>query len=110
MQSVLRLTTTLLPLLLCGACAGSIQIATPAAGCSSIVPERWGDPVPSAAFPPDAATIRDWQVFGVEQTGQLARSNGRTADVIEVVRSCEARDAEAVRQITAPWWRRLWPG
>lgn len=27
-----------------------------------------------------------------------------------VVTSCEARDAEAVRQITAPWWSRLWPG
>jgi hypothetical protein len=38
-------------------------------------------------------------VFGIEQTDQLARANGRTADVVEIVTSCEARDAAAVRRI-----------
>jgi hypothetical protein len=49
-------------------------------------------------------------VFGIEQTGQLARANGRTSDVVEIVTSCEARDAAAVREIERPWWRRLLPG
>lgn len=109
MKSALRLTTMLPLLLLSGACAGSIQTVTLGAGCSSLIPAGWAEPVPSAAFPQDGATIRDWQVFGVDQTGQLVRANGRTSDVIEVVRSCEARDAEAIRQMR-PWWRRLVPG
>jgi len=101
----------LLPIaLLVSGCAGSIQMQGPTVGCSSLIPRGWTEPVPSAALPSSAAVEADWQVFGIEQTGQLARSNGRTADVIEVVTSCEARDAEAVRQITAPWWSRLWPG
>ena len=48
--------------------------------------------------------------FGVQQTGQLRIANGRTADVVGIVTACEKRDAEAVRQISRPWWRRLWPG
>lgn len=91
------------------ACAGSIQIAPPGAGCSSLLPAGWGDPVPSAAFLQDAASVRDWQVFGVEQSGQSVKANGRTSDVIGVVRACEARDAAAIRQIERLWWRRLVP-
>lgn len=72
-----------------------------------MLPAGWAEAVPSAAFPQDTSDVRDWQVFGVEQTGQLAKSNGRTADVIEVVKSCEARDAASARQITRPWYRRL---
>ena len=109
MRSVMRLTMLLLATTALGACASSIQIATPGAGCSSLLPAGWGDPVPSAAFLQDAASVRDWQVFGVEQSGQSAKANGRTSDVIGVVRACEARDAAAIRQIERPWWRRLVP-
>lgn len=104
------LTVTLLTAPLVSGCAGSIQVHTPTAGCSSLLPAGWTDPVPSAALPPVDAVEADWQVFGIEQTGQLARANGRTADVVAVVKACEARDAAAVRQITRPWWRRLLPG
>ena len=95
---------------LAGACAGSTQVLMPTAGCSSLIPASWAAPVPSAALPPEAAVEADWQVFGIEQTGQLARANGRTADVVEIVTNCEARDAASVRQITVPWFKRLWPG
>lgn len=81
----------------------------PAAGCSSLIPAKWADPVPSAAFPQDSADERDWQVFGVEQTGQLAKANGRSSDVIAVVRACETRDAAAVGRVERPWWAKLWP-
>ena len=110
MRYATPLTALLLTLPLCGACAGSIQVAMPAAGCSSLIPAKWDDPVPSAAFPQDNAEERDWQVFGVEQTGQLAKANGRSSDVIAVVRACEARDQAAARLIERPWWRRLLPG
>lgn len=52
----------------------------------------------------DADETTRWQVFGIEQTGQLAKSNGNTADVIQTIERCEARDAAAVRHITRPWW------
>lgn len=110
MQSAMRLTMLLLATTALGACASSTQIVTPAVGCSNLLPAGWADPVPSAAFPQDAASVRDWQVFGVEQSGQLAKANGRTADVIGIVRACEARDAEAVGRIGRPWWARLRPG
>ncbi|QTC87529.1 hypothetical protein [Brevundimonas pondensis] len=82
----------------------------PTVGCSSLIPSGWTEPVPSAALPPADAVETDWQVFGIEQTGQLARANGRTADVVEIVTSCEARDTAAVRRIERPWWAKLWPG
>src|SRR5690606_5324382 len=110
MQSVMRLTMLLLATTALGACASSTRIVTPAVGCSMLVPAGWADPVPSAAFPQDAASVRDWQVFGVEQSGQLAKANGRAADVMGVVRAGEARDAETVEQIGRPWWARLRPG
>jgi hypothetical protein len=82
----------------------------PTAGCSSLIPASWATPVPSAALPAEDAVEADWQVFGIEQTGQLKRANGRTSDVVEIVTSCEARDAASVRHIQRPWWRRLLPG
>ena len=48
--------------------------------------------------------------FGVAQTGQLRTANGRTSDVVAIVKACEARDAAAVRSIERPWYQRLSPG
>lgn len=110
MRSAMRLTMPLLAMLACGACASSIRVTTPGAGCSTLIPAGWNEPVPPAAFPADAANIRDWQVYGVQTTGQLVIANGRTGDVIGIVRSCEARDQASVREIERPWFKRLWPG
>lgn len=52
----------------------------------------------------EEAEAERWQVFGIEQTGQLAKANGRTSDVLEIVTTCEARDAAAARHINAPFW------
>lgn len=87
-------------------CAATTQVLTPGAPCSSLVPAGWAEPVPSAAFPRDDADDRAWMAFGVEQTGQLVKANGRTSDSLAIVRACEARDAAAVRRIERPWWRR----
>lgn len=110
MKSATPLTALLLTLPLAAACASSPVVLTPPAPCSSLIPAGWTEPVPSAALPPDDADEREWMVFGVQQTGQLVTANGRTSDVIGIVRACEQRDAEAVREITRPWWSRLWPG
>ena len=109
MRSVPRLTMPLLAMLLCGGCAGSTLVVTPGAGCSSLIPAGWTEPVPPAAFPEDASSVRDWQVYGVETTGRLTIANGRTSDIIGIVKACETRDQEAIRQ-TRPWYKRLLPG
>ena len=110
MKSAMRLTALLLTGSLASACASSPTIVGPTAPCTALIPAGWTDPVPSAALPPEASDERDWMVFGVQQTGQLRLANGRTADVLGIVTACEKRDSEAVRQITRPWWRKLWPG
>lgn len=128
MQSAMLKPLTLAMTLLCGACAGSIQVQAPTAGCSTLLADRWRQPVETAVLDPvavgtvvgappsDQAAARAqaeaarWQMFGVRQTGQLSKANGNTADVIETVERCEARDAAAVRQITRPWYARLRPG
>ena len=90
---------------LASGCAGSIQVLAPTVGCSSLIPKTWEANVPSASLPHEAAAESDWQVFGIQQTGQLALANGQKRDAIEIVRTCEARDAAAVREVTRPWWR-----
>lgn len=90
--------------LLASGCAGSIQVLAPTAGCSSLIPKTWEANVPSASLPPETAVETDWQVFGIQQTGQLALANGQKRDAIEIVRTCEARDAASVREVTRPWY------
>jgi hypothetical protein len=77
-----------------------------ASSCADLVPSEWEDGVAGAPLPGPAADRTDWQVFGVNQTAQLSKANGRTRDAIGIVRRCEARDAAAVERLTAPWWRR----
>jgi hypothetical protein len=58
------------------------------------VPDSWHQPVEGAPLPD--GTIAGWMTFGVAQTGQLEKANGRTKDSIEIVERCEARDKQAV--------------
>lgn len=32
-----------------------------------------------------------WQIFGVGQSGQLAKANGRQADILHIIKTCEHR-------------------
>jgi len=106
MQSatLLKISATLL-LFGLSACATQLVETRPAASCASLIPESWREGVQSAPLPSLQADKTDWQVFSVEQTGQLDKANGRTRDSISIVEKCEARDAEAVKQIQRrPWW------
>lgn len=101
----------MLPLtLLAAGCASSPITVMHSAPCSALIPSGWTEPVSSAALPLEPSDERDWMAFGVAQTGALRMANGRTSDVIGIVRACEARDAEAVERIGRPWWARLRPG
>lgn len=73
--------------LLCG-CQTIVSI--PPADCSDYIPAAWQKPIDGAALPADD-TLPDWQKFGVAQTGQLSKANGRTADVLHIFGTCEAK-------------------
>lgn len=62
--------------------------------------------MPSFALPALQAESVDWQTFGIGQTGQLDKANGRTLDTFNIVSKCEARDAAAVKRLNAPFWQR----
>lgn len=101
----------MIALFLLGGCSSGPSIVNMASSpCSSLIPRLWAEPVPSAALPQEPSDERDWMAFGVAQTGALRTANGRTSDVIGIVRACEVRDAQAVERIKRPWWARLRPG
>lgn len=35
--------------------------------------------------------VREWQKFGVGQSGQLSKSNGQKEDIIFIIKECEKR-------------------
>ena len=91
----MRLPTKLLAMPLVLLSAGCQTIVTiPPAECSRFIPEGWKEPVPGAALP-QADTARDWQAFGVAQSGQLSKANGRMADTLYIFGECERRMNEA---------------
>jgi hypothetical protein len=53
--------------------------------------------VPGAPLP-TGDVVGDWVTFGLQQTGQLDKANGRTADALAIVEGCERRDAQAVKR------------
>lgn len=87
------------------ACASAPPIVAQAPACSSLIPSSHRSPVPGAELPSLDATAGDWIVFADAQTGQLDKANGHTADVVEIIEACEARDREAVKRLKRPWWK-----
>lgn len=93
-----RRSILLSPLLGCAACVGAPPIAAIPSACSTLIPASWRDPVLGAPLPA-GRTVGDWIAFGDAQTAQLDKANGRTADAIDIVAHCEARDAAAVGRL-----------
>jgi hypothetical protein len=123
MKSVTRLTMLLATAPLFAACAGSIEVQAPTVGCSTLVPDSWRDPTPSAVLGPlvvgsvvgltpdqiaartASAEAERWQVFGTEQTGQLRIETAEKIGGLEITAKCEERDRQAIDRITAPAWQ-----
>lgn len=93
----MRLCLRLLPLLLVPGCAAGPPIVTTPIACTSLVPKHWRDPVPGVPLPA-TDTAGDWAAAFDGQTGQLDKANDRTVATIEIVETCERRDAAAVRR------------
>lgn len=108
MRYAVKTTLLCAMLMLAAGCATSIQVRAPSEGCSSLVAGRWAEDVPSAVLGDTGDAALDWQVFGIEQTGQLKIANRDKSDALETIRRCEVRDAEIIERIEKPWWR-VWP-
>lgn len=102
MRKVLMMFATLS---LLGCAAKTPIVSTPLAACGDLIPASYADGVQGAPIPdnapiaygvpltPDlaAAIVNPWAAAYVAASGQLEKANGRTADVIKIVKDCEAR-------------------
>jgi hypothetical protein len=80
------------PMILLGAC--QTIVTTPPADCVAFIPDSWKLAIPGAPLPADD-TLPEWQKFGVAQSGQLSKANGRSDDIIHIVTICEKRANDA---------------
>lgn len=88
-------------------CVSARPIVASRSACSSLVGPSLRADVAGVDLPGAAATAGDlWAAFD-GQTGRLDTANTFKRAVLETVEACEKRDAEAVREITRPWWR-IW--
>lgn len=81
------------------------MVQTPPANCSEFIPESWKSPVSGAPLPdfatidaqpdPLEAEVKAWQSFGLRQSGQLEKANGRLSDTIHIFGVCEKRQNAA---------------
>lgn len=80
----------------------STSVFAPTTDCSALVPAEWRSGVPNATTPAQADNdldrLKGWINFGVAQTGQLEKANGRTTDAISIVERCEERDRAAIKR------------
>lgn len=75
-------------------CGCQTIVSTPPADCAAFIPDSWKLAVPGAQLPADDE-LASWQKFGVAQSGQLSKANGRNADIIHIVTVCEKRANDA---------------
>lgn len=109
----MRLIWLLIPLglivLAATGCVSSPPIAARRTACSALVPSHWKSGVEGAALPAESvdplAALKAWISFGIEQTGQLDKSNGRTSDALAIIERCETRDAAAIDAAGKRWWQ-----
>lgn len=99
-------------LLLAGGCIGTPPIIVDKAPCSSLIPDSYRKPVghapdPREVRPADATPAgqiayltelgKAWMEYGIAESAQVEKADGRTADVIDLQERCEKRDAAAVK-------------
>jgi len=104
LSSATMLIALLAPLSACGSLP---PVYLNAEDCSKLIPKGWKDGVPSASLPADKS-VGEWAAFGDAQTGQLDTANGRTADAIEIVQTCEAIQKAAADSLKPKAWWHFW--
>lgn len=54
---------------------------------------------------PEGSVVSDWQVFGVQQTGQLEKANADKGGAGRLVKTCEDLHRAALARAVRPWWK-----
>lgn len=70
-------------------------VVTPPADCISYIPDSWKLAIPGAPLPSDDSQA-EWLKFGLAQSGQLSKANGKAEDILHIVTICEKK-ANAAR-------------
>jgi hypothetical protein len=75
--------------------------------CGPLVPQSYRAPVPPVPLLRHDADAGDALTALDGQTAALDRANGRTADVIAIVDTCDKRSAEVFEALKPkrPWWK-----
>lgn len=83
----------LAPLALLAGC--QTIVVTPPADCISYIPDSWKLTIPGAPLPSDDSQA-EWMKFGLAQSGQLSKANGKAEDILHIFTICETK-ANAAR-------------
>lgn len=89
-------------------CATSppMPVVLTALKCGPLIPPSYRRPVPPVPLIRPDATAGDALTALDGQTAALDQANGRTADVIAIVDTCDKRSAEVFEALRPkPWWR-----
>lgn len=95
--------------LLCGCVSPTPIVTTPAAlHCAPDLPASYRTPVkPPSLLPPDA-TAGDLGHALRDMAADLDTANGKSADLVGMIDSCNARIDETVAKLNPPpWWDKL---
>lgn len=90
---------------LAASCASSNVLTAPAEGCSRLAEPVLGRVVGHATLGDSGDAAKDWQLYGLDETGRLNQSERDKADGLSIIQRCEARDLAAARRINAPAWQ-----
>ena len=66
---------------------------------SGLLNETAGAPLPNGSV------VGDWQVFGLQQTGQLEKANEDKGGAGRLVKTCEDLHRTALARALRPWWK-----
>lgn len=100
----LRLLPAMLGFALCAGCVATVATRD-VPHCAQLL-DASGLLNETAAAPlPVGDVVGDWQVFGLQQTGQLESANADKGGAARLVRTCEDLHREALAAAVRPWWK-----
>lgn len=79
-----------------------------ALNCASLIPNSYRRPVKPVPLLADGAVVGEALDALDGQTAKLDQANGRTADVIDIADTCNARQAQVLETLKPQAWWRFW--
>lgn len=76
--------------------------------CGPLIPQSFRTPIPGPPRLSPDATAGDLGVFADQAVTALDQANGREADTLAIVDTCDANSAAVLNELNpAPWWKKL---